>query len=122
MPTDQTMEQEFEAVPVIPPKEEKPTHKTILTAGGLILVVAVAAFLLLLFLTSQKPGEKNFFPVVPSPTPIITEATTRSSSPYATDSAVLKIEEDLKNLDQELQSTDLKEAGLNPPVLDMEVK
>ena len=116
------MEQEFEAVPIIPPKEEKPTRKTIWTVGGLILVVAVAAFLLLLFLTSQKSGEKIFLPVVPSPTPIITEATTRLSSPYATDAAVLKIEEDLKNLDQELQSTDLKEAGLNPPVLDMKVE
>lgn len=118
MPTDQIMEQEFEA---IPPKEEKPKRKLILVVGGVVIIVTIT-ILLLLFLTSRKPGEKIFLPVVPSPTPTIIETPVHPSSPYATDAAVLKIEEDLKSLDQELQGTDLKEAGLNPPVLDMEVK
>lgn len=121
MPTDQVMEQEFEAVPIIPPKEEKPKRKIILAVSGTIIAVT-AVILLLLSLTSRKPGEKIFLPVIPSPTPATIETNLRPSSPYATDAAVLKIEEDLKNLDQELQGTDLKEAGLNPPVLDMEVK
>lgn len=112
------MEQEFEA---IPPKEEKPKRKLILVVGGVVITVTMA-ILLLLFLTSRKPGEKIFLPVIPSPTPATSETNLRPSSPYATDAAVLKIEADLKSLDQELQSTDLKEAGLNPPVLDMEVK
>lgn len=118
MPTDQTMEQEFEA---IPPKEEKPTRKIILAIGGLVIAVTVTISLLL-FLVSRKPGERTLLPIIPSPTPIVTKAITRLASPYATDSAILKIEEDIKNLEGELQTTDLKEAGLNPPVLDMEVK
>lgn len=118
MPTDQIMEQEFEAVP---PKEEKPKRKLVFAVGGVVIIVTMT-ILLILFLTSRKPGEKIFAPIIPSPTPTVVEALIRPASPYATDAAVLKIEEDLKNLDQELQTTDLKEAGLNPPVLDMEVK
>lgn len=118
MPTDQVMEQEFEA---IPPQEEKPKRELILAVGGVVIIVTTA-ILLLLFLTSQKAGEKILPAVVPSPTPAIIEANLHPSSPYATDAAVLKIEEDLKNLDRDLQNTDLKEAGLNPPVLDMKVE
>lgn len=121
MPTDQIMEPELEAVPAIPSQEEKAKRQIILAGAAVVLIVTIV-LLLLLFLTSSKPGEQIFLPVVPSPTPIASETNIRPSSPYATDSAILKIEEDLKNLDQELQRTDLKEAGLNPPILDLEVK
>lgn len=53
-----------------------------------------------------------------SPFPKPTEMQLGSPSPYATDSGVLKIEENLKSLEQNLQSTDLKESSLMPPSLD----
>ena len=40
---------------------------------------------------------------------------------YASDSAVLKIEGSLTELETDLLETDLSEAGLNPPLLDWEV-
>ena len=43
-------------------------------------------------------------------------------SPYANDLIILKIEQDIKKIDKELQETDLKEASLNPPLLDMDIK
>ena len=126
MPTDQVMEQEFEA---LPPAEEKvsftdkirPKRKVILTGAGLALT-AVIVLLVFLFLTFQKPPEAILPPAAPSPTPAPFETNIRPASPYATDAAILKIEADLKKLDQDLQNTDLKEAGLNPPVLDMKVE
>lgn len=118
MPIDQIMEPEFKESLI---DKIRPKRKIILAVGGLVFV-AIAAFLLVLFLTSQKSGEKIFLQVVPSPVPSVTEKPLRPSSPYATDAAILKIEEDLKSLDQELQTTDLKESGLNPPVLDMKVE
>lgn len=65
--------------------------------------------------------EKGIAPLPsPSPTPIEEEITAPSA--YATDSAVLAIEEDLKTLEKDLLETDLYETGLNPPVLDMKVE
>ncbi|PIS14378.1 hypothetical protein COT64_02985 [Candidatus Shapirobacteria bacterium CG09_land_8_20_14_0_10_39_12] len=126
MPTDQTMEQEFEAVPPLENKVSlatkfRPKRRVVLTAAGLALA-ALVALLVLLFLTFQKPPETMLAPAAPSPTPAAPETNLRPASPYATDAAILKIEADLKNLDQDLQNTDLKEAGLNPPVLDMKVE
>jgi len=43
-------------------------------------------------------------------------------SPYANDLIILKIEQDIKKIDKELQETDLKEASLNPPLLDMDIE
>lgn len=120
------MEQEFEAVPPLANKTSwaakfRPQRRVVLAAAGLALAVLVA-LLGLLFLTFQKPPETTLAPAAPSPTPAAAETNLRPASPYATDAAILKIEQDLKNLDQDLQNTDLKEAGLNPPVLDMKVE
>jgi len=43
-------------------------------------------------------------------------------SPYVNDLIILKIEQDIKKIDKELQETDLKEASLNPPLLDMDIE
>ncbi len=43
-------------------------------------------------------------------------------SPYAHDPIILKIEEEIKEIDKKLQETDLKEASLNPPLLEMDIE
>jgi hypothetical protein len=45
-----------------------------------------------------------------------------TSSAYANDSTIIKIESSLKTIEKELKTTDLHETSLLPPVLDMEVK
>jgi len=117
------IDQDFEN---ILPVEEKPKKKILprkmIFLGGLL-------FLLILILTAislnLKQGRRSFsgtLPIpTPTPTPILIEKITNPSF-YATDSAILKIEEELKKIEQELDSTDLKENSLNLPVLDWEVK
>lgn len=88
----------------------------------LVIFVLVLLFLFF-FLKNQKYAPQITIPSpapTPSPTPIIEQVT--SPSAYATDSAILKIEEDLKNINNDLQSVDLKETSLYPPLLDWEVK
>lgn len=59
----------------------------------------------------------------PSPTPTpVTAVSPIPKSPYATDSAILLIKDELKNLEKNLDSLDLKESQLLPPALDFEVE
>lgn len=129
MPTEKIADQTFEEIPIA----EEPVEEKYFTFGkfklkqkmvwsvsgglaGLLIVLLILASLL------KKPSgsPKQAQPATPTPTPFEEEIT--SPSAYATDSAILKIESELKTIDQDLQSTDLKEVGLNPPVLDMEVE
>ena len=129
MPTNKIADQTFEEIPIAPKSIEekyfnfgkfKLKQKTVwLLGGGLVILVIVLSILLNLFKKSAVLPKPPSLPV-PTPTPFEEKIT--SPSAYATDSAILKIEENLKTIDQDLQSTDLKETGLNPPVLDMEVK
>lgn len=89
----------------------------------LMILLPIAILLLAILLVSEikkKTPERTVFPLweIPSPTP----SKVRLQSRWATDSAVLTIEENLKSLSEELRVVDLKEASLLPPVLDMEVK
>ncbi|OGM02037.1 hypothetical protein A2115_02535 [Candidatus Woesebacteria bacterium GWA1_41_8] len=47
--------------------------------------------------------------------------TTKKLSRYATESAVLKVETDVQNLDSELNALEVKESKLNPPPLNWDV-
>jgi len=129
VPTEKIADQTFEEIPVAEePVEEKYftfgkfklKQKMVWSVGGelagLLIVLLILASLL------KKPSVSPKQTQLPTPTPTPFEEEITSPSIYATDSAILKIEADLKTIDQDLQSTDLKEVGLNPPVLDMEVK
>lgn len=84
--------------------------------------VLVAVFLVL-WLSATILGPKRQ-PASILPTQMLkmtpTEEVTRPSA-YATDGAILKIEGDLRELEQKLQAEDLKENELRPPILDFEV-
>lgn len=64
--------------------------------------------------------QKNTKPEQPVTTIMPTE--TRPPSRWATDSGVLEVEESLKTISNELKAVDLKESGLLPPLLDMQIK
>ena len=86
---------------------------------ALVVFVLVLSAVLVLELAKKKP-ETTTQPTEPPPAP--TETLSRLHSRWATDSGVLKLEEDLKNLSEELKNVDLKESQLSPPVLDMDVE
>lgn len=129
MPTEEVSDQSFEDI--LP--EEKPLkEERFLTFGKFKIklktaLIGLGGFLGLLILVipllnqslNRRPSLLPSPSPSPSPTPIKEEIT--SPSIYATDSAVLKIEAELKTIESKLQSTDLREKGLNPPVLDMDV-
>ena len=130
MPTEEIVDQSFESIPA---QEEEPEKvekflkigkwkikaKILLLVGtGVVVLLVILATLTQTVFKPKLPGETA---ALPSPTPTPFEEKIASPSAYATDSAVLKVESELKSIDEKLQSTDLKEAGLNPPVLDMDV-
>lgn len=57
-------------------------------------------------------------PVEPTPTP----RETFPLSPWATDSGVLQIEKDIQEIEKGLETVDLHEVKLQPPMFDMEVE
>ncbi len=119
-------DQDFENIPV--GKEEKTVKKkpnkfVFVFAGifGGLLVILLATAIFFDFRSGRVTTKTE-----PTPTPTLTptpefKEEITSPSPYATDAAILKLEEEVKTLDQELLSTDLKESGLNPPVLEMKI-
>jgi hypothetical protein len=88
-------------------------------------IIFITIFLILLILAIILGPKRKPVTVLPATTPPPiggpTEEITHPSA-YATDTAILKIEGKLKDLEQKLQSEDLREIGLNPPLLDFEVK
>ncbi len=67
-----------------------------------------------------ESGGLSLTSTTPTPTPI--SETVATPSAYANDSTILSIEVDLEANETDLQEVDLRETGLNPPVLDMEVE
>jgi len=67
---------------------------------------------------SNQPEENG---QTPTPTPNINQEI-NSPSNYATDSALLQIEQNVDKIEIELLETDLKEANLNLPSLNMEIE
>lgn len=124
MPTEIT-NQDFENIPPMGKEENtvKGSKKPIFIFAGVfggLLVILLAA---VIFLSFQQGRVTTMIKPTPTPTstPEFKEEIT-VPSPYATDAAILKMEEEIKGVDQELLSTDLKESSLNPPVLEMNIK
>ena len=115
------IEQDFENLPVAQEKSAVPKKRLVVFVSvfgtALVLLLAVAIFTDF----NQKDSSQS---ILEEPTPTITtefKEEITSPSPYATDTALLKIEEEVESLDKKIQATDLKEAGLTLPVLEMEV-
>lgn len=98
-------------------KLKKINKKLIILFIGLFILLILTVILI----TSGRQISQFKKPVFPSPSPAPSEEEIINPSAYATDSGVLEIENKLKEINQDLDKTDLKETDLNPPVLDMEV-
>ena len=104
----------------LPFKDKLPTSKN----KKIALIIGIILFLMIIILViiSSTYRTSQFKPsILPSPSPNPYEEEIKNPSNYATDSAILGVEEKVKEINQELDQTDLKETGLNPPILDMEV-
>ena len=83
--------------------------------------VFVILILILLIVRTSLRVSRFKPPVFPSPSPSPYEEEIINPSVYATDSAVLEIGNRIKEIEKEIDQTDLKETSLNPPVLDLNV-
>ena len=115
------IEQDFENLPVAQEKSAVSKKRLVVFVSvfgtTLVLLLAVAIFTGF----NQKDSSQS---ILEKPTPTATtefKEEITSPSPYATDAALLKIGEEVENLNKKIQETDLKEANLAPPVLEMEV-
>lgn len=86
----------------------------------LLLFLVLIGGLLLVFEIKKKNPETTSAPSGEIPTPQTTQI--GSESRWATDSAVLEIEANIKVLSEDIGKVDLEENNLLPPVLDMEIK
>ncbi|MEK7497790.1 MAG: hypothetical protein AAB656_02640 [Patescibacteria group bacterium] len=96
----------------------------ILIIVGVIFILTVIFLIVGLIVGSMKKGGL-VAPGKATPTPVssaIPESSVSNPSKYATDSGILKIEETIRKLDSDLNSADLRESVLRPPVLDFDVK
>ncbi|HEX6976782.1 MAG TPA: hypothetical protein VF185_00280 [Patescibacteria group bacterium] len=94
-----------------------PSQKRLLKVGGGVFAFAIVLLLLASIIKSIKPQAPKATPT-PTPqasTPLPTPVGIGIPSRYATDSAVLKIDEDVKSLQTKLEATDLEESNLRPP-------
>lgn len=128
MEKEEIISQDFEAQ--VPAEEKVPNlwqrFKTRIKAVNKkyhYIGAGVFIFLILILIIARSSLRISRFkpPVFPSPSPTPYEEEITNPSAYATDSAVLEIGERIKEINQDLDKTDLKETGLNPPVLDMDV-
>ena len=118
--------QNFENMPWV--EESSPKKKLILGKRKLlflgllfILILGILVLLRLLFGFKKNVPSSPLVAVTPTPTPIFSEEI-RPQSLWTTDSGILKIEEELKNIENELDNTDIKEKSLIPPILDWKIK
>jgi len=99
--------------------QSKPKSKNLFK---LIIILGILLILVFLFVkVLSKPESRTIGPLLPTPTPTLSEEKEITLSPYATDPIILKIEQELNLLQKKLESTDLNQASLNPPVLEMEI-
>jgi hypothetical protein len=130
---EQDFYQEFEQQPPVQrPKQAAGPKKSFLkkvkdgepksiAIFALITTTIILVSLSILLLILPKPVSP---PQSPTPTPLAQPSPTsylRQPSKYATDSAVLQIEDDLTRILNDLQKVDLKEGDLTPPQIDTKV-
>ncbi len=130
MVKEESIHQDFEAQ--IPEEEEKPNlwqtlkpklkkiDKRLFFLGGGLLTLLAILIIVGIVVSKNQSSDQGQLPVLPSSPPSQPEEIINPSA-YATDSAVLEIEKRVKEIEQEINKTDLKEISLNLPVLDMEV-
>lgn len=126
MPTEDLNTQNFEAIEQVPDKGINLSAQSGNQKKKIILILS-GALVLILLLVLVIVGSNNRVLILPTPTPepIPTPTpfveTIASPSAYATDSAVLKIGDDINDLENQLQNIDLKDNYLLPPAINLDI-
>jgi hypothetical protein len=97
-----------------------PRNKTLV----LVILILFAIIFILLLLTLIFGKKQTVVTVIPSPTPVSVSPTPSiilNASRYATDSGVLKLEENFNKIQGQLQGTDVRQSDLNLPDLDFNI-
>lgn len=89
--------------------------KLVILVAVLIILLIIVGFIVL---NSRKVIPK---PIKPTPTPLPAVETILNPSRYATDEGVLKIESEIKKIDENLGGADLREDKLNPPEFNFDI-
>jgi len=87
-----------------------------------IIFSLILVFLGFFFYFTQINEIRPWIKEVPTPTPTPIVSIEASPSAWANDKVVLKIEKDLGILEKDLDTVDLDELPLRPPVLDLKVE
>ena len=100
-----------------------PKTKKILKIFGASFGVLIVLLIILALVVGLRREKGNGAPT-PSPKAQKTPESevVRNPSRYATDSAVLAIEEEVLEMDEKLRGVDLKESGLRPPQIEFDIK
>ena len=105
--------------PAVKIKEKSKLKKIVLF---LVFLVVFLLGLIFTFDLTQKRFETKKSQTKVEPTPTTSREKTFPPSKYATDSAILEIEENLNLIEKDLSKTNPDEASLRPPILDMKVR
>lgn len=103
-------------------KNLSPRNKKFL-AYALIVLVGFIFLVLVLAILAAGSKRRTQTPTRPTPTPISGNFTPiENPSRYASDEGVLSIETKIKDIDSQIQDTDLANSTLQPPELDFAVE
>ena len=86
-----------------------------------IIVILLLVFLYIISLLVKTARQNGEVAVPGFPSPTVAQYLPYNPSVYAEDEMVLQLEEDIKVLDRELSTVQLKETILTPPTLDFNV-
>jgi len=105
--------------PSLSTKPRLPIKKIAIFGGGFLVLIIILLILAKIFKVAL-PIENPLDFATPTPSPTVSP-TLAPISRYATDSAVLKLEQDIITLDQELLNVDLDEESLKPRPLKFDI-
>lgn len=118
---------EFEAQEGLKSQENETRKNSFLLSKNVTLILLSLLLLLIITITvtflgtSKNKVPENLVPIVTPPIVIIT-ATPRPVPPdWASSSAILKIDNDNRNVKSEIDNTDFSEPALNLPAIDTKV-
>ena len=93
--------------------------KKILRITAIVILIIIFLYIISLFAKNLRQNGEVALNGLPTPT--LAPYLPYNPSVYAEDDLVLKLEEDIKVLDRELSTTQLKENILTPPTLDFDI-
>lgn len=98
-------------------------YRKILKITGIVFTSLLVLMLILSLVFSLKKQTQEKKKVTPTPVPQMTAVPEVITNPsrYATDSAILKVEEDLAEIGKDLDSLQVNEVNLLPPRLDFNI-